>query len=233
MINKYDIKNKKIIIFASVGIVILVGTLLYVFGDYIFGSGDSKDKNAEYIIQYDKNKEDKKIAECTKCHTIGGSPVEAKYTIDRNACYMCHDKNFEFLIPISPDVHQFHEGNMFSLPSGTNYADRHKKDAGTCTNCHRDKPIKCQLCHKIGPHFRTNKECTPCHNFTNNLFKHSLVKFETHDVFGNRSCNMCHSPDKVHLQLANGVPLPMTEPSLLCRQCHYATYEDWSSKKHI
>lgn len=219
--------RKKIAILVSIGMLAIIGAVTY-----IFLSGDKED--TEYIIQYDINKETKKVAECMKCHTRGQSVI-ANDTIDRNVCYNCHKSGIEFMIPISSEAHKFHDGNSSILPS-VDYLSRHKENPGNCDNCHvynQERPTECKRCHELGSHVRTDKMCVSCHNLTSNLYRHRFIEIQTHDVFGNRSCDMCHSKDKIGLQLANGIPVPFTVASRLCRQCHFGVYESWSNKNHI
>lgn len=220
------IARKKVAILIGIGIITAIGIVAYTFLQGV--------EDAEYIIQYDINKEGKKIAECTKCHTRGQS-VNAEDTLGKDVCYNCHKKGVEFLVPISSEIHKFHDGNSSVLPEA-DYLSRHKEDIGSCDSCHvytRERPTECKRCHGVGSHVRTDKMCVSCHNLTSNLYRHKFIELQTHDIFSNRSCDMCHSKDKISLQLANGIPVPFTAASRLCKQCHFGIYDAWSNKGHI
>lgn len=190
----------------------------------------------------DKILENKKIIECAMCHTPGQKSVIAKETIDMSSsCYQCHREDINFLIPtVTKDVHTYHKGDPSVLPgypSEIDYSARHKEILGSCDACHvyeSGKPPICTKCHS-GEHIEQKKSlvCGNCHGSVDDLFKHRLVKFETHNIFGNKSCNMCHSSDKITLELANGNKVAITQPSKLCKQCHSGIYKEWTNGDHL
>lgn len=222
--------SRKRIFAMTVLVCIILSTLGYMFFNDEY----------EYITKINKEKE-KMMTECIKCHTAGQSTVLAKDTIGNGICYNCHKEGVEFLIPVSLKVHTYHEGNRSLIPTfQPDYLSRHKQNVGSCDGCHiyyEGSPPDCTRCHVTGVHMETNKDkvCISCHNSTNNLFKHPSIreKLTTHNVFSEDSCGMCHSSDKIGLQLANGGRVSITTASKLCKQCHYQTYKEWSNGKHL
>lgn len=210
-------------------IIVIIGILLSISGYYIFFN--EKD---EYIIKVHKEKKD--ILICANCHVEEQSSVAAKDTISTNACYKCHKEGIE--IPISVSVHIYHQGDLSIInTSQSDYIKRHKESPGECDNCHvytRTNPPDCRRCHVMGDHMDNNRnsDCLSCHESINDLFKHPAIKLQTHNVFGDRSCTMCHSPNKMNLEMANELPVFIDVPSKLCRQCHYQIYKEWSNKNH-
>ena len=225
-----QVENKKIVIMFCAFVMIFLVTSNYVSSTTVVING--------------------KVVECTACHTTGQSDVIAKNTINNAACYKCHRSDIEFSIPISKEVHIYHEGDISILPD-LDYMKRHKstrfiesedrwvrENTSDCSACHvafaGDDPMDCTKCHVAGNHVNNhdNFYCESCHGFTNDLFKHSPIDLVTHDVFGEDSCLMCHSPDLIQLELANGNLVPITKPSGLCKQCHLEVYNGWSEGNH-
>ncbi len=173
--------------------------------------------------------------ECRTCHITGQSGVSADGTIEKSACYQCHREDIEFTIPISSQVHLYHSGNNSVLPR-LDYRVRHKNNTSNCSDCHSsysgDRALDCTRCHVTGIHIENAGDCKSCHGPINDLFKHPSVKLVTHDIFGTRSCTMCHSQDKKNLEMANGAIIPVSTASGLCKQCHSGVYRDWSGGKH-
>ncbi len=179
----------------------------------------------------------KKSLDCMTCHTKQVT-FRAKDTINQNTCNNCHKEDVEFLVPVGAGVHNFHKGNISLLPSA-NYIERHKEDiAVSCDACHifvSTEIPDCRQCHKGNDHVsRTDKACSSCHGYLNELFKHNSINLVTHDKFGQKSCSaMCHSDDRVSLRLINNVPISIADSSRLCKQCHYGVYNDWAKKSHF
>lgn len=176
--------------------------------------------------------------DCPECHTKGQLPVVAADTINLSACYKCHREGVEFSIPISVQVHGYHEGNRSMPYPPLDYIARHPESAGSaCSACHinpGDKPKDCKNCHVSGMHIENNrdKECQSCHGMTSDLFRHPAINLITHEIFANRSCDMCHSKDRLSLQLINGAGVSVSKASDLCRQCHFGTYRAWAANSH-
>ncbi len=167
--------------------------------------------------------------DCKTCHTAGQTGVSAVDTIQKSACYQCHREDIEFSIPISAQVHTYHSGNSSVLPL-LDYRARHKINTSDCSDCHR--VLDCTRCHVAGVHIENAGDCKSCHGPVSDLFKHPSIKLVTHDIFGARSCTMCHSKDKMNLEKANGAVVPISTASILCKQCHFGLYSDWSGGKH-
>lgn len=227
----------------------------------IFISQEKQKKSDQFQAKLNVIIGDKQTLDCNRCHTAKQSPFVAGDTINRSSsCYKCHREDIDFLVPVSSQVHIYHEGNMSILPGylagtdGTDYIDysaRHKDVLGSCDTCHiyaKDKPPACIRCHsgnhvedKIGTgKIGTDKVedskssiCGDCHGSINDLFRHDTIRLETHNIFGNQSCRMCHSPDKISLELANGNRASVTKSSNLCKQCHFRIYKEWTNGDHI
>jgi len=195
-------------------------------------------------VQEPINTEIKDAVQCAKCHKRDQPIVIASDTIDISSCYKCHNIDFGFTIPISEQVHAFHQGNIsiysrenLSILSPSDYYSRHKGDDENCENCHIwtiDKLPDCKRCHSK-QHIDNNKDndCLSCHGSLNNIFNHGIIKLETHDIFKDRQCDMCHSKERTRFQLANGKTLDSSKSSLLCKQCHFETYNKWVGGKHL
>lgn len=234
IINNVDsiIHNKtKMALVIVLTLLVLINLTYFVFRDtHQFG-----------IEDLNRILENKKVAECLICHVAGQQKVIAKNTVDiSSSCYKCHREDLDFLVPLSKQVHIYHEGNTSILPGyprDVDYSLRHKEILGDCSNCHvyeESKPPACTRCHS-GDHINSKKgiDCLSCHGKLDNLFRHGTISLETHNIFGNESCNMCHSSDKIALELANGNRVPITQSSKLCKQCHSGTYNKWTSGNHL
>jgi len=242
---KFDIKQirnlgiKKI---KNISLVIVV-ILIPIFLASVFISGANEKNNDSKQSQAELNAilGGRQPLDCTKCHTAGQSPVIANNTINiSSSCYKCHREDIKFLVTVSKDIHIYHEGNIKSLPSigMSEYTARHKETYdNNCNSCHvwrSDRVPECTRCHE-GEHIESKKgtDCGFCHGSLDNLFRHGTIRLDIHNIFENNSCRMCHSPDKITLELANGQKVPITQASNLCKQCHSATYKDWLNGNHI
>lgn len=231
----YDkIKNngKKIVIVVIVTISLILMVSYFILKDSIPSFGQ---EDLDRII------ENKRTGECVVCHTAGQKTVIAKDTIDMSSsCYECHREDIDFLVPVSKEVHIYHKGDPSILPgypSDVDYSLRHKEILGSCENCHiyeSNKSPSCIRCHS-GDHVDSKKgvDCLSCHGSLDDLFTHKTINIETHNIFGDRSCDMCHSSDKISLELVNGNRIPITQSSRLCKQCHSRIYEEWEKGDHI
>lgn len=217
-------------------VIVLTVLILISLGYFIF-----RDTHRFGVEDLNRIIENKKIAECMVCHAAGQQKVIAKDTIDMSSsCYKCHRENLDFFVPVSKQVHVYHEGNVSILPGypkDVDYSLRHKEILGDCSTCHvysSDKPPTCIKCHS-GNHVNSKKgvDCLSCHGKLDSLFRHGTIKLETHNIFGNESCDMCHSSDKISLELANGNRVPITQSGNLCKQCHSGIYKIWVSGGHI
>ncbi len=226
-------------------IIVLAIFLVFSINTFVFGG-----KEDQKIRELRKARQDKlnailgnnQILDCTKCHVTGQSTFIAKDTINRSSsCYNCHREDIDFLVDTnSKQVHKYHEGNMSVLPGypkELDYTTRHKDILGDCSNCHvyqSGKPPECVRCHS-GNHIEEKKGliCLNCHTDIENLFRHGMIRLQNHNIFGNNSCRMCHSSDKIALELANGIRIPITQSSNLCKQCHEGIYKDWKNGNHI
>lgn len=216
--------------------IVLTVLILISVGYFIF-----RDTRQFGIEDLNKILENKKIAECLVCHSAGQQNVVAKDTIDMpSSCYKCHREDLDFLVPVSKQVHIYHEGNISILPGypkDIDYSLRHKEILGDCSTCHAydsNKPPACIRCHS-GDHVNSKKgiDCLSCHGKLDSLFNHNAINLETHNIFGNDSCSMCHSSDKITLELANGNRVSITQSSNLCKQCHSGTYKKWMNGNHL
>lgn len=233
------ISNLKI---SNIIIIIVLATFL-VFSINTFVLGGNKDQKTRDARQakLDAILSNNQILDCTKCHVTGQSPFIAKGTIKSSYCYNCHREDIDFLVDTnSKQVHKYHEGNTSILPgypSEVDYSTRHKEILGDCSDCHvyqSGKPPECVRCHS-GNHIeeKIGLICLNCHGNIGDLFKHDTVRLQTHNIFGNNSCRMCHSSDKIALELANGIRISITQSSNLCKQCHEGIYRDWKNGNHI
>lgn len=227
-------------------IIIIILSIFLVFSISTFVLGGNKDQKIREVrkarqAELDVVLSNNQILDCTKCHVTGQSPFIAKDTINRSSsCYNCHREDIDFLADTnSKQVHKYHEGNTSILPgypSGVDYSTRHKEILGDCSDCHvyqSGKPPECTRCHS-GNHIEEKKGlCLNCHVNIDNLFRHDIIKLQTHNIFGNNSCRMCHSSDKIALELANGIRISITQSSNLCKQCHEGIYRDWKNGNHI
>lgn len=225
-----DRKKMAIVVILGLSLLLVTGYIIFHKEAYRYGIQDLNN----YL-------ENKKFPECQTCHTSGQQTVIAKNTINmQSSCYECHREDVGFFVPVSKQVHIYHLGNISVLPGypkEVDYSVRHKEILGSCETCHvytSDKPPTCTKCHS-GDHINSKKgiDCLSCHGNLNDLFKHNDIKLETHNVFGNESCNMCHSPDKIVLELANYNTIPITISSRLCKQCHSGIYKDWINGNHV
>lgn len=230
---KTIIKDRK-----KMAVIIVIGFFLILVTSYLLLHKETYRYGISDLNNYLENK---KFPECQMCHASGQQTVVAKNTINlRTSCYVCHREDIGFFIPISKQVHIYHQGDTSILPGypkEIDYSTRHKDILGSCETCHvytSDKPPTCTRCHS-GDHVNSKKgiDCLSCHGDINNLFKHNDIKLETHNIFGNESCNMCHSPDKIVLELANNGRVSITTSSKLCKQCHSGVYKDWSQGNHF
>jgi hypothetical protein len=206
--------------------------------------GDNEDQKVREIrkARLDAIIGNRQILECTKCHDSGQPSVIAKDTINRSSsCYNCHREDIDFLVSnITEQVHIYHEGNTSVLPGypkRIDYSVRHKEILGGCETCHvyvRNRPPECIRCHS-GNHIDQKKgmNCLDCHINIERLFRHNAIRLEIHNIFGNESCRMCHSSDKITLELANGNKIPIIQASNLCKQCHSGIYKEWANGNHI
>lgn len=233
-------KRRKIII-----IIVLSIFLIFSISSFIFG--ENEDQKAKEIRKIRQDKLDaiignKQTIDCIRCHTTGQPSFVAKDTINKlSSCYNCHREDIDFLAETSSKiVHIYHEGNLSVLPGYPNevdYSTRHKDILGSCTTCHVyqiGKTPPCIVCHS-GKHIEEKKSmvCADCHGQLSDLFRHKTVELQTHNIFGNNSCRMCHSSDKIALELANGNRVTMVQSSALCKQCHYGIYKQWANGDHI
>ncbi|VVB92523.1 Cytochrome c3 [uncultured archaeon] len=233
-----NIGTKKI---RNTGIVI-VAIIIPIFLASVFISGESgKNNNIQLQAELNAMLGGRQPLDCTKCHTAGQSPVNANDTINiSSSCYKCHREDIKFLVNISKEIHIYHEGNIKALPSigMSEYTARHKETYdNNCNSCHAwrsDRTPECTRCHE-GGHIESKKgtDCGLCHGSLDNLFRHETIRLEIHNIFENKSCRMCHSQDKISLELANGQKVPITQASNLCKQCHSGTYKDWLNGNHI
>lgn len=209
----------------------------------VFISGDDEKNKDNKQLQAELNAilGGRQSLDCTKCHNSGQSTVIANDTINiSSSCYKCHRDDIEFSVTISKDIHIYHEGNIKNLLSIgiSEYMARHKETYDNkCNNCHAwrsDRTPECTRCHE-GGHIESKEgtDCGLCHGSLDNLFRHETIRLETHNIFENKSCRMCHSPDKIALELANGKKVPIAQASILCKQCHSGTYKDWLDGNHI
>lgn len=234
-----NIGTKKI---RDTGIVIVVIIIpIFLAGVFISGEYGNNNNNKQAQAELNAILGSRQPLDCTKCHTIGQSPVTADDTINiSSSCYKCHREDIKFLVTVSKDIHIYHEGNIKNLPSISisEYMSRHRETYdNNCNSCHAwrsDRPPECTRCHE-GEHIESKKgtDCRLCHGSLDNLFRHETIRLETHDIFQNKSCRMCHSPDKIALEMANGQKVPITQASILCKQCHSGTYKDWLNGNHI
>lgn len=216
--------------------IVLTVLVLINLGYFIF-----RDTHQFGIEDLNRIIENKKVAECMVCHAVGQQKIVAKDTIDMSSsCYKCHREDLDFLVPVSKQVHIYHEGNASILPGypkEVDYSLRHKEILGDCSTCHvydMSRPPTCTKCHS-GDHVNSKKgvDCLNCHGKLADLFRHGTINLETHNIFGNESCDMCHSSDKISLELANGNRISITQSSKLCKQCHSGTYEKWVNGGHV
>lgn len=224
---------------------VIVLTILISVNLWYFIFRDRDTQGIDSTEDLNKILENKKIAECPSCHDTDEriGTVIAKDTIDiSSSCYKCHRDDIDFLVPVSKQVHIYHEGNATVLPGylrGVDYSLRHKDTLGECSTCHvydSSKPPTCTRCHS-GNHVDSKKskgmDCLGCHGRLDDLFRHGSINLETHNIFGNDSCNMCHSSDKIVLELANGNRISITQSSNLCKQCHSGAYKKWIKGDHL
>lgn len=225
----HDKKKMVIVIILTISLVLVAS--YFVFRD----THEFTQKDLDRIL------ENKKMLECATCHTPGQNTVVARDTIDMSSsCYQCHREDIDFFVPVTKDVHIYHKGDPSILPgypSEIDYSTRHKDILGSCDTCHvyaSDQPPMCVKCHS-GEHIEQKKGfvCGNCHGSVDSLFRHSVMRFETHNIFGNESCNMCHSSDKIMLELANGNKVSIAQSSDLCKQCHSGTYKEWTNGNHL
>lgn len=79
----------------------------------------------------------------------------------------------------------------------------------------------CMDCHKLFP---------ARHDPPEKLFQHEHIRIE-HGI--NDRCRNCHDVyDRDRLVLQNGQPIPYTEVTRLCADCHGPTYRDWERGMH-
>lgn len=222
-----EIKNIKIIVVILIALFLLFSIIIFE------GDDEIKDKQ-------DRLNAIKQPIDCSRCHTTGQPAFTAGDTIDMQSCYRCHRADIGFLVPISKEVHGYHKGNTSILPGypyDIDYSARHKDILQDCNTCHIYKSgtsPACAACHS-GRHIENKKSilCENCHGSLDRLFGHESITLETHDVFGNRSCKMCHSPDKTALELANGKKVPIDRASNLCKQCHFRVFGEWKNGDHV
>lgn len=233
-----NIKNirsiKKIVIMVVLATFIIFLINIFIFGDDTGAIKKDRQDRLNAIIGK------KQIIDCAGCHTTGQSPFTAKDTINIQFCFRCHREDIKFLVPISRQVHTYHKGNASALPGYPNDVDynvRHKDISQDCNTCHifgSGISPACTVCHS-GRHIEDKKgaACESCHGSLDNLFEHKSILLETHNIFGNESCRMCHSADKITLELVNGNRVLIDQTNDLCKQCHFRTYEEWKRGDHI
>ncbi|MFQ5714101.1 MAG: hypothetical protein ACE5GU_08725 [Candidatus Scalinduaceae bacterium] len=179
--------------------------------------------------------------QCTGCHTYPGKGrKEVKhFSIDENACYVCHFTNCNTPLPLkiqeAPDFRREMSSNVknkieiSSIPQGKDIrgllTGNDKKNIDDCSLCHKDIKIKIMIYKKEFDHLKFEKElkveCTNCHFET--VHKNKGVD--------EKSCYYCHTKvpkeytgaDRMHNDHVKEHKVP-------CSPCHNEIQHKWDDE---
>jgi len=186
----------------------------------------------------------------------------AATTINMTLCRACHDTvDFGTLTTNYTIVHASHLGligsarpadgslgNASKMPtSAANLINPPTTNMKDCAACHRSLSgglpgYNCTACHSpaLAGHIKAlvQQNCSNCHGVLPNVATHNVtIANGVHSIFGTVpvACFVCHYNSTTGisgLRLVNGTVIPISEPSLLCAQCHSDYYQLWLEGKH-